>query len=37
MRMENIESSGPGHTADAVAYGCLRCEDEPVKVGMGGL
>jgi len=35
-RVEDVDSSGPDHGADAVRYGCLRCDDRLRHVTVGG-
>jgi hypothetical protein len=36
-RVEDVDSSGPDHAADAVRYGCLRRDDSMQKVRLGGV
>lgn len=36
-RVEDVDSSGPDHAADAVRYGCLRRDDRMIKVRLGGV
>ena len=36
-RIEDVDSSGPDHAADAVRYGCLRRDDRMLKVTIGGI
>lgn len=36
-RIEDVDSSGPDHAADAVGYGCLQLDDRLVKVAVGGI
>lgn len=36
-RVEDVDSSGPDHGADAVRYGCLRRDDRMQKVEVGGI
>lgn len=35
-RVEDVDSSGPDHAADAVRYGCLRRNDTAVQVRIAG-
>jgi hypothetical protein len=35
-RVEDVDSSGPDHGADAVRYGCLRRDDKLTRVKVGG-
>lgn len=36
-RIEDVDSSGPDHAADAVRYGCLRQKHEMKRVQIGGV
>ncbi|RVQ65804.1 hypothetical protein EKN06_12825 [Croceicoccus ponticola] len=36
-RVEDVDSSGPDHGADAVRYGCLRQSGEVQRVRIGGI
>lgn len=36
-RVEDVDSSGPDHGADAVRYGCLRRSDVMQRVALGGV
>ncbi|WP_324742083.1 phage terminase large subunit [Tsuneonella sp. CC-YZS046] len=36
-RVEDVDSSGPDHAADAVRYGCLRRDDRIQRVRLGGV
>lgn len=36
-RVEDVDSSGPDHAADAVRYGCLRRDDRMRRVRIGGI
>lgn len=36
-RMEDVDSSGPDHAADAVRYGCLRQDRGVIRVKMLGV
>ena len=36
-RVEDVDSSGPDHAADAVRYGCLKRQDGLVKMRLGGI
>jgi hypothetical protein len=36
-RVEDVDSSGPDHAADAVRYGCLRRNDKIQRVGIAGV
>jgi hypothetical protein len=36
-RVEDVDSSGPDHAADAVRYGCLRRRSEMQRVQLGGV
>lgn len=36
-RIEDVDSSGPDHSADAVRYGCLRYASELIKMKIGGI
>lgn len=36
-RVEDVDSSGPDHAADAVRYGCLRRDDRLQRVKIGGI
>lgn len=36
-RVEDVDSSGPDHAADAVRYGCLRRDDRLRKLQIGGI
>ncbi|MFC4593508.1 phage terminase large subunit [Sphingobium tyrosinilyticum] len=36
-RIEDVDSSGPDHGADAVRYGCLRRDDRLVKLRLAGI
>lgn len=36
-RVEDVDSSGPDHAADAVRYGCLRRDDRLLRVELGGI
>jgi len=36
-RVEDVDSSGPDHAADAVRYGRLRRDDRAFRVWLGGI
>ncbi|MFA7597394.1 MAG: phage terminase large subunit [Novosphingobium sp.] len=36
-RVEDVDSSGPDHAADAVRYGCLRRDDRVQRIRLGGI
>jgi hypothetical protein len=36
-RVEDVDSSGPDHAADAVRYGCLRRDDRLKKIQLAGI
>ncbi|HUE80286.1 MAG TPA: phage terminase large subunit [Sphingomicrobium sp.] len=36
-RVEDVDSTGPDHAADAVRYGCLRRDDRLTRVDLGGI
>jgi hypothetical protein len=36
-RVEDVDSSGPDHAADAVRYGCLRRDDRIQRIKLGGV
>ena len=36
-RVEDVDSSGPDHAADAVRYGCLRRDDKLQKIRLSGI
>jgi hypothetical protein len=36
-RVEDVDSSGPDHAADAVRYGCLRRAERAVRVQLTGI
>lgn len=36
-RVEEFDSTGPDHGADAVRYGCLRLRSDVRKVALGGI